>query len=398
MENMVIKSPPFRGLWEFCKFEAHLHQSRMQNASIKLVSESTSTEVQWILQEVAGNNFEEWYPMQFLVGKVLQEVRIIIEITRPNMVNPPLPLPHIAIDNIRMVDCLPEPPVFNGECLVGQLKCKIMNKDSCIKLQQVCDLVKDCDDGADENQNCDKMPYGSYCNFEQDACGFENVPQPILRWSRHNGPTPTDKTGPNFDHTCGPPDPYPTPMIPPLVPAHMNFSLSTCVGYYFFVNMNVTGPNKEKADFASTATIRTVVFNPPPMVHGNLTSKYYNCCMIRFYYQQNGRNYGSLSVEMVELTRNGNNTKSIWFSTKDKGENWYRASIFLPNTTSKYYLVFKTRMGMRIYSDSAIDDFSMAPECFGLNIDKAELGDYNYYDPMLEEKTTTHPAFLNKIS
>lgn len=53
-------------------------------------------------------------------------------------------------------------------------------------------------------------------------------------------------------------------------------------------------------------------------------------------------------------------------------------------------------MGMRIYSDSAIDDFSMAPECFGLNIDPDELGDYNYYDPIFEEKTTPHNAFADK--
>ncbi|KPJ05831.1 MAM and LDL-receptor class A domain-containing protein C10orf112 [Papilio xuthus] len=325
-----------------------------------------------------------------------QEVRIIVEVTRPNYVSLAHSLPHFAVDNIRMIECLPEPPVFNGVCKSKQLKCSIMNKESCIKLQQVCDLVKDCDDASDENQNCDKMPFGSYCNFEAGACGFINVPQPILKWSRHSGPTPTDKTGPNYDHTCGPPDPYsPVPIPPPLVPAHMNYSLAQCVGYYFFVNMNVTGPNKEKADFASTAVMRTVVFNPPPKVHGNISSSYYNCCMIRFYYQQNGRNYGSLSVDVVEITSRGNITTSLWFSTKDKGENWYRAAIFLPNVTRRYFLQFKTRMGMRIYSDSAIDDFSMAPECFGLNIDPKELGDYNYYDPTFEEKTEPHPDFYD---
>ncbi|XP_069363176.1 tyrosine-protein kinase receptor [Maniola hyperantus] len=393
MENMVIKSPPFRGLWEFCKFEARLHQSKMQNASIRLVSESTTSGVQWILQEVAGNNFEFWQPMSFMIGKVQQEVRIIIEITRPSQVSLSAPLPHIAVDNIRMVECLPEPPVFNGECQNHRLKCNIMNKESCIKLQQVCDLVKDCDDGSDEYQNCDKMPYGSYCNFEVDACGFENVPQPILKWSRHSGPTPTDKTGPNYDHTCGPPAIHTTanPRIP-FSPSHMNYTVA-CLGYYFFVNMNVTGPNKERADFASTAVMKTVIFNPPPKVHGDINSRYYNCCMIRFYYQQNGRNYGSLSVDVVEMTPRGNVTTSLWFSTKDKGENWYRAAIFLPNITRRYYFLFKTRMGMRIYSDSAIDDFSMAPECFGLNINATELGDYNYYDPVFEEKTTPHPDF-----
>lgn len=51
---------------------------------------------------------------------------------------------------------------------------------------------------------------------------------------------------------------------------------------------------------------------------------------------------------------------------------------------------------MRIYSDSAIDDFSMSPECFGLNIDPDELGDYSYYNPVFDEKTTPHPAFAER--
>ncbi|XP_075987963.1 anaplastic lymphoma kinase [Anticarsia gemmatalis] len=399
MENMVIKSPPFRGLWDFCKFEARLHQSKMQNASIRLVAESTESGVQWLLQEMAGDNYGTWNLMRFTIGKVFQKVRIIIEITRPNYVNLSQTLPHLAIDNIRMIDCVPEPP---GNCEPGQMKCKIMSKDSCIKQQQVCDLVKDCDDDSDENQSCDKMPYGSYCNFELDTCGFENVfeAHSILKWSRHYGPTPTDNTGPNYDHTCHPAIPHlaipvPTLMMPPLVPAHME-SNTQCVGYYMFVNMNVTGPNQERPDFASTAVMRTVVFNPPPQVHGNITSRYYNCCIIRFYYQQNGRNYGSLSLNVVELTNRGNITTPLWFSTKDKGEFWYRASIILPNITRRYYLEFKTRRGMRIYSDSAIDDFSMAPECFGLNMDPDELGEYNYYDPVFDEKTTPHDAFADK--
>lgn len=116
---------------------------------------------------------------------------------------------------------------------------------------------------------------------EQNTCLTKRFfHRPILKWSRHSGPTPTDKTGPNYDHTCGPPELYPTSVVvPPLYPAHLNYTLS-CLGYYFFVNMNVTGPNKEKADFASAAIMQSVLFNPPPSVHGNISSPYYNCCMV----------------------------------------------------------------------------------------------------------------------
>lgn len=53
-------------------------------------------------------------------------------------------------------------------------------------------------------------------------------------------------------------------------------------------------------------------------------------------------------------------------------------------------------MGMRIYSDVAIDDFSLSPECFGLNIPPEHLNGYNYWDPRVLTDKTPHRDFLNK--
>lgn len=53
-------------------------------------------------------------------------------------------------------------------------------------------------------------------------------------------------------------------------------------------------------------------------------------------------------------------------------------------------------MGMRIYSDVAIDDFSLSPECFGLNIPIDKLDGYNYWDPRLPTNKQTHRDFINK--
>lgn len=47
------------------------------------------------------------------------------------------------------------------------------------------------------------MPYGARCNFEQDLCGWFNIDGKVLSWVRHNGSTPTNRTGPNVDHTYG---------------------------------------------------------------------------------------------------------------------------------------------------------------------------------------------------
>lgn len=55
-------------------------------------------------------------------------------------------------------------------------------------------------------------------------------------------------------------------------------------------------------------------------------------------------------------------------------------------------------MGMRIYSDVAIDDFSMSPECFGLNIPAEHLQGYNYYDQRILQDKTPHEDFANHTS
>jgi hypothetical protein len=54
-------------------------------------------------------------------------------------------------------------------------------------------------------------------------------------------------------------------------------------------------------------------------------------------------------------------------------------------------------MGMRIYSDVAVDDFSLSPECFGLNIPPEHLQGYNYWDPpRVPINKKPQPDFENK--
>lgn len=100
----------------------------------------------------------------------------------------------------------------------------------------------------------ERIPYGARCNFEKDWCGWNSVEGKVLQWTRHNGSTPTNRTGPDFDHT---------------------YRNST--GKYLYVNMAT-----DNAVFGSTATLKSVIFFPPPQVHGNVSSVYYNSCTVSF--------------------------------------------------------------------------------------------------------------------
>lgn len=99
----------------------------------------------------------------------------------------------------------------------------------------------------------DRIPFGGRCTFEEDWCGWYNVKGKTFVWTRHNGSTPTNFTGPNYDHT------------------YLNTT-----GKYLYVNML-----QGNATFASTTILRSVIFNPPPKVHGNSSSTFYNSCAVR---------------------------------------------------------------------------------------------------------------------
>lgn len=108
----------------------------------------------------------------------------------------------------------------------------------------------------------EKIPLGGKCDFESGWCGWQNSGKAIMLWERNSGPTPTEKTGPESDHT---------------------FQYTNTSGHYMFVNMNQhanDGETNKLAGFASNAVMNSVVFNPPPQVHYNASSPYRNSCMV----------------------------------------------------------------------------------------------------------------------
>lgn len=107
-------------------------------------------------------------------------------------------------------------------------------------------------------------------------------------------------------------------------------------------------------------------------------------------------NAGSFNISVVELKAKENITTTLWWSSKNIGDNWHRVEVVLPNITSKYFMQVEARKGMRIYSDVAIDDFSMSPECFGFNIPVEHLGNYNYWDPRIGIYKNPYIDFVDK--
>ncbi|EDV37465.1 uncharacterized protein Dana_GF13459, isoform C [Drosophila ananassae] len=369
-----LTSPEFSTTMEKCYLEVYMHQSDMSHGLSRVVVEPLHTqESSWVPAEIQGDNVRQWTRKVYRLGRVSRDFRIVFEIVPDLRVGQK---GHVALDNLRMVNCFPE-GTKSEKCSTSQVRCTSNKVPVCIHLPRICDITRDCDEAEDEQQSCDKIPYGGRCDFEEDWCGWRDSGKTTLTWSRHTGSSPTHDTGPDGDHT-------------------MQHLLNNTSGYYMLVNMNQHMNNTEKNSiigFASNAIMLSKTFNPPPSVHGNPDSPYRNSCVVRFFIHQFGKNPGSINLSVVEMKEKENITTTLWWSTKNQGSDWLRAEYVLPNITSKYYLQFEARMGMRIYSDVAVDDFSLSPECFGLNIPEDHLNGYNYWDVRQNLKSPTYKDF-----
>ncbi|XP_073844464.1 anaplastic lymphoma kinase isoform X3 [Musca autumnalis] len=370
-----LTSPQFSSTMEKCVLELYMHQSGMSHGlSRVVVMPLHSQENSWVPAEIVGDNYRTWDKKSFRLGRISRDFRLVFEIV-PKLLEGQKA--HVAIDNLRMVNCFPE-GTKSEKCSTSQVKCMNNKVSVCIPLPRICDITRDCDNAEDELLNCEKIPFGARCDFENDWCGWRDSGRTILSWSRHTGSSPTLDTGPEGDHTYH----------------HLTNGSG---GYYMLVNMNQHSNNSEKYQqigFASNAIMISRTFNPPPSVHGDPHSPYRNSCVVRFYIHQFGKNPGSINLSVVEMKEKENITTTLWWSTKNQGEDWMRAEYILPNITSRYYLQFEARMGMRIYSDVAVDDFSLSPECFGINIPPEHLNGYNYWN-VRHTKSPTHKDFEN---
>ncbi|PFX20172.1 zinc metalloproteinase nas-15-like [Stylophora pistillata] len=141
------------------------------------------------------------------------------------------------------------------------------------------------------------------CNFDEDACGFQQSSTDKFDWKRRKGPTPSGGTGPNKDHTSR-------------------------NGYYMFIEASYP----QRKDYNARMS-RTV----------SLTGK--SC--LRFYFHMFGSSMGTLKVTL------GN--KRIFEKSGDQGNDWHMFQGRLTGSGPKK-LTFEGIRGSSYKGDAAIDD------------------------------------------
>ncbi|KAG1700902.1 MAM and LDL-receptor class A domain-containing protein 1 [Nymphon striatum] len=244
-------------------------------------------------------------------------------------------------------------PLRSSECGESKFKC---DSGLCIDRKRVCDLNDDCLLGEDEQQSCDEIPENGICTFEKGLCGWHNVQEDEMEWTLHKGSTPSKKTGPSFDHT-----------------------LKNISGSYLYIEAN------NYTLIGHSAILESATFRPPPRYHGDNSSQYYTSCKIRFFYHMFGFHIGSLNVNVVDKSHYSKR-RNMRFGVRWETKEMFGCMVLqlflilvqvdLIFSLFSYSIQFVASRGLRHLGDIAIDDISLSPECFGINVPDNETVHY----------------------
>ncbi|XP_064484759.1 leukocyte tyrosine kinase receptor-like isoform X2 [Ornithodoros turicata] len=318
-----------------------------------------------------------WKLHRTQLGRLTTPFRVSLEVIGARSTTRPLAPSLVGIDDIQLVDCT-KSTTKDGTCSETEFRCP--SSDACIEKDRVCDFSVDCQDGEDENQDCDKIPSTSRCTFENTTdgggmCSWRNLARGTAEWTIRTGEDTDPRFGIRTDHTTGTPK-----------------------GHFACASGR---------SFGHEATLESIQFDRLPYYHLNKESAYYNSCHVNFFYQMDRRQaaYGFTLYALEFDPRHAVGLKhEIWSAAPGDRSGWRRVSRPLPHMRQKYRLHFVVQTNFRRKGCTSIDDISMTPECFGIGVPENETREFPPESPgwsddvpsIVELPVRTYPGNISR--
>lgn len=149
------------------------------------------------------------------------------------------------------------------------------------------------------------------CDFEKNLCGWEQLIQDSFDWTRNSGPTPSDRTGPNQDHTTG---------GKTLCPATLHL-LCCCISFSIF--MFFCALFISPAGFYMFIEANSVTYGDPARMLSS-TCHYNGPLCLQFWYHM----YGSATAMALNIfLLKDNKAIKLWSMMNNQGPEWHQGLV-----------------------------------------------------------------------
>uniref|UniRef100_A0AAX7U189 Tyrosine-protein kinase receptor n=1 Tax=Astatotilapia calliptera TaxID=8154 RepID=A0AAX7U189_ASTCA len=226
----------------------------------------------------------------------------------------------VALDSLEFINCESEHH-FGEMSPICEESFHCNHSGECIATSQVCNFHTDCPYGEDEGFICDALPFGSYCSFDGDSCGWSMSNQ-HSGWRRVAG----DELMKRKDM--------------------QGFALQRTQGHFLFLPVRESNSLKE-------AFVQSAAF-PRPVSSVD--------CQMHFSLYLRGHFNGSLQVAIEE-----NGTVAavpVWERNGQAEDNWEPVALELTDLHHGFRVKVTAVWGQGSNADVALDDIALGAACF----------------------------------
>ncbi|XP_028293415.1 tyrosine-protein kinase receptor isoform X2 [Gouania willdenowi] len=227
----------------------------------------------------------------------------------------------VAFDSLEFIDCESadhQPSELNADC-DELFHCE--NSGDCIDPSNVCNFHTDCPLGEDEGFICDALPFGSYCSFEGDSCGW-SVNDQHVGWRRVAGDEMLergDMQGVSLQHTPG---------------------------HFLFLQV-------QEKHHLQEASVHSSSFPPPRSTTD---------CQMRFSLYVYGDFNGSLLVAIEE--NETNSPPLVWERSGPWTDDWEAVALQLTGLQHEFHVRVTALWEQGSSADIGFDDIAIGAACF----------------------------------
>ncbi|XP_017274008.1 leukocyte tyrosine kinase receptor isoform X2 [Kryptolebias marmoratus] len=251
----------------------------------------------------------------------------------------------VALDSLNFVDCeLSDDALSLNAACEESFHCE--NSNSCIDQSHVCNFHTDCPLGEDEGFICDALPFGSYCSFELDSCGW-SASNRRSGWRRVAGDQLLER-----DDMRG-------------------VTLQRTPGHFLFLQVKENNTLQE-------ASIQSSSFPHPVST---------TACQMRFSLYLHGSLNGSLQVAIEE---NGTNATLLVWERRGQGtDDWEAVALDLRGLHHGFHVNVKATWGRGSTADLALDNIAIGAACFNADPNSLlQMDNLEFMNPLPEPSIT----------